>query len=206
MSVSLLPKDVIRLLMIHYFDPQTALQCLRVSKVFYQSVTPDEIAIRLVRKTVQQKHSLLERIISCELCNCLLNRKNLMFHLEKHKRNRGNFRVHPAFKPRCEKCHLKFPSQKHANDCPLKMVSCHDVFYCPSFDVIRTCDSVKDWRIRILSSHKCTYQCLKCEKILSEDEVWDHTRAHRSESINWTWLLAGPLVAFGLGYLSWASS
>jgi hypothetical protein len=208
MSLNDFPKDLINLLITEYIDPFTSLKCLTVSKKFHNSVDPTFVRHRAVKYNVwKDTHAATDNLILCSLCNCLLNKKNLEKHLEKHDQNPA-MQYHHSYLAECDKCGLKFPNKRTHLNCPLELTSCFENTRV-GYNFIHLCEFRQMPRPR-LWIHTCKLQCFRCEEIIEigypfiRTAIYEHNRdKHSQPTGSVTKFLFFGIITLALGYHWW---
>lgn len=207
-----LPKDLVRLLMTTYFDPFTSVRCLLVSRKFFEVVDSDEIRRRAVKHRVWlEDHARTDKLMLCERCNCLLTKKNLERHMDKHAAN-PDMQYQHGVKVSCEDCDMKFPPKNHSDHCALMATNCmndnpHRRYWPRSF--LCECDKVLMPRARLQEIHHCTIKCLSCNLVekVPYREVQRAYLAHKNKyhgpsHVADNWVSIALVVGF-LGGMLW---
>lgn len=108
-----LPTDLIREMMIRYFDPQDAFTCLRVCKRLYSISEPYSIVERFLKyRSVKYYHLDVSNLSICSKCNvCFPNKSSLANHMKKHLQfEKSGKKMMPKGKQfvesKCSRCNL----------------------------------------------------------------------------------------------------
>lgn len=103
-----LPKDIINLLLNKYFDPISALRCLRTCK--YLNILGDRSSI--IHKVLMQRYEMnfqeqVKSLSLCPVCSISIPKTGLKQHLQKHEKANRNNKVLPVHNPfTLSKCYM----------------------------------------------------------------------------------------------------
>lgn len=179
-----LPRDVIKLLMLKYFDPITALRCLRVCKYFNNILLNFEVSLLRVGviKYIAYENQVISGVtklpIRCQLCGVEITEKGAGKHAAKHKKRYLAGKPIPRIRDiyvipePCHICDAPFPERGPHSEkgCPLVVVKCKmykHIAVNPWAE--STCLGAIHGYRKQMQHHDCAFRCKSCKKLFKLD-------------------------------------
>jgi hypothetical protein len=174
-----LPNDLIRLLIINYFDSISALRCLTVCKTFNNILSEenkDSIRVKVVKLIASEEQQVYidNSHIQCEICGRGMQKSSMDKHMRKHERSiRGGMlqlRFLNVWPPpdKCKLCDALHPycGAHSKKGCPLELTQCENYKYVahhPWCEII--CDYNKTTYRKQIRQHNCKFRCKSCNTL-----------------------------------------
>jgi len=174
-----LPRDLVKLLMIKYFDPLSLLRCLRVCKDFknlLSNINIKDLRIKVVKQIAYEKQIawLDDGLKQCELCGEEIRKGRLPRHLEKHQETLRNGGVVQRCKPSwmtlelCKLCAAPFPNYgpHKIKGCPLEIIdyNYYKLVEANGWAELLHCQSMG---YRIKEKYNKVFKCKRCKELFS---------------------------------------
>ena len=152
--MELLPRDIIRKLLLEYFDPLSALRCIQTAKLFDRSLTIDQkqhLRVIIVKEQILRRCSTKKRD----------SIENFLFPSKRAEN-------------RCRHCSLDLNFHTFA-PCPLQIIKCPPVQAQRRKDSYVQC-TFEGYRkhVQYHMQHECTLTCKYCQQILNRNDAITH--------------------------------